>query len=97
MGYKQINETTSPALLLGATTYWLLWLCRNDVVFERKPNPSPLQVIYLVIHWLRSWIIVQKPALQDFYAVALRHLALVAKEFFTQAHGWWSSLLIDDS
>jgi hypothetical protein len=23
------------------------------------------------------------------------HLAQVVKEFFTQAHGWWSSLRID--
>jgi hypothetical protein len=92
-----ISKELKPLVLLGAaTTCWSLWLCKNDVVFERKPNTSSLQVIYSVIHWLRSWIIPQKPASQEFLVAALQHLTLVAKEFFTQAHGWRSSLRIDN-
>jgi hypothetical protein len=38
-----ISKELKPLVLLGAaTTCWSLWLCRNDVVFERKPNTSPL-------------------------------------------------------
>jgi hypothetical protein len=92
-----ISKELKPLVLLGAaTTCWSPWLCRNDVVFERKPNTSPLQVIYSVIHWLRSWIILQKRASQEFLVAALQHLTLVAKEFFTHAHGWRSSLQIDN-
>jgi hypothetical protein len=92
-----ISKELKPLVLLGvATTCWSLWLCRNDVVFERKPNTSPLQVIYSVIHWLRSWIILQKPASQEFLVAALQHLTLVAKEFFTQTYGWRSTLRIDN-
>jgi hypothetical protein len=76
MGYKQRNETILVLLGVVATCWWL-WLCKSDVVFERKHNPSPLQVIYSIIHWLHLWIILQKPASQDFLAVVSRHLALV--------------------
>uniref|UniRef100_K3YEV7 Reverse transcriptase zinc-binding domain-containing protein n=1 Tax=Setaria italica TaxID=4555 RepID=K3YEV7_SETIT len=72
-----------------------LWLCRNDIIFGKKYNSSPLQVIFLIIHWLRTWVILQKPASQDLVVAASLRLAQVAKEFFTQAHGWRSSLRID--
>ena len=55
-----ISKEMKPLVLLGAaTTCWSFWLCRNDLVFERKINPSSLHVIFSVIHWLRSWIILQ--------------------------------------
>jgi hypothetical protein len=92
-----ISKEVKPLVLVGAaTTCWSLWLCRNDVVFERKPNTYPLQVIYSAIYCLRSWIILQKPTSQEFLVVALQHLALVAKEFFYVAHGWRYSPRIDN-
>jgi len=78
-----ISKEMKQLVLLGAaTTCWSLWLCMNDIAFERKSNPSTLQVIFSVIHWLRSLIILQKLALQDLVVVASQHLAQVAKDFF---------------
>ena len=48
------KELKSLALLGAAATCWSLWLCRNDLVFEKKRTSSPLQVIYSIIHWLRK-------------------------------------------
>jgi hypothetical protein len=38
-----ISKEMKPLVLLGAaTSCWSLWLYyKNDIVFERKPNPSP--------------------------------------------------------
>jgi hypothetical protein len=57
------------------------------MVFEKKTAATPLQVIYSVIHWLRTWTILQNATSQDLIAAACQRLAQVAKEFFTQAHG----------
>ncbi len=69
-------------LLGAATTCWAIWLSRNDVVFDRKAVSSPLQVIFLITHWLRSWVILQKPNWQNFVTSACLHLEQVIKEFF---------------
>ena len=51
------------ALLGAATTVWALWLHKNNLVFEKKTNSSPLQVIYAIFHWLRTWAVLQKAEL----------------------------------
>src|SRR5438128_1562789 len=52
-------------VLLGATTtVWAIWLHRNDIVFEKKTNSSPLQVIYVISHWLCTWTVQQKEDLR---------------------------------
>ena len=82
------KELKSLTLLGAAATCWSLWLCRNDLVFEKKHTCSLLQVIYSIIHWLRTWAVLQKPASQDLVVAASQQLVQVAKEFFTRAHGW---------
>ena len=79
----------------AATTVWALWLHRNDLVFEEKINSSPLQVIYVISHWLCTWAVLQKVELQAMVVATSQRLVRVAKDFFSQAHGWWSSLRID--
>jgi hypothetical protein len=82
--------------LLGATaTCWSLWLCGNGIIFDNKLNSSPLQVIFSIIHWLRTWAILQKASSQYLVIVTSQRLTHVGKDFFTQAHGWRSSLRID--
>jgi hypothetical protein len=61
--------------LLGAiTTWWSLWLCRNGIVSDNKLISSPLQVIFLIIHWLCAWVILRKTASQDLVVVASQRL-----------------------
>ena len=43
-------------VLLGAgITVWSLWLHRNEIIFEKKNIFSPLQVIYSISQWIRTW------------------------------------------
>ena len=45
-----ISKDLKPLVLLGAAaTYWSIWLCRNDIVFENK-NSSPFR--------LSSWLFI---------------------------------------
>ena len=45
-----------------------------------------MQVIYLVIRWLRTWVILQKPDLQDIVVAVSQQLTQVAKDFFSPGH-----------
>src|SRR5438105_86510 len=81
------KELRNTALLGAATTVWSLWLHRNDIAFEKKTNSSPLQVIYVISHWLRTWAVLQKVDLRVTVVEASRSLVQVAKDFFSRAHG----------
>ena len=84
----------SIVLLGAAVTCWSIWLNKNDFVFEKKKLNSPLQVIYAISRRLLSWAILQRPEFQDTVMAASRHLEQMAKDIFTQAYGWRSSLRI---
>jgi hypothetical protein len=74
---RGVNKDVKLLLLLGgAVTCWSIWLSRNDIVLEKYV--SPMQVIYLVTHWLRTWAILQKPDLKDIVLVVSQHLTQVA-------------------
>ena len=76
-------------------TCWSIWLHRNDVVFEKEKLNSPLQVIYAISHRILSWAILQNSEFQDIVVAASRRLEQVAKDIFTRAYGWRSSLRIE--
>ena len=83
-------------ILVGAAALcWSVWLCRNAAVFENK-HSSFLQVLYRTTHWLRTWATLQQPTSQEALVVASRFLEQVAKDIFSQAHGWRSSHRIDN-
>lgn len=52
------------------------------LVFLKKNVPFYFAGCFSVIHWLSSWIILQKTAFQNLVAVASQHLAQEAKENF---------------
>jgi hypothetical protein len=88
------KDKKSLVLAGAAATCWAIWRCRNNIVFNRKVVPSPSQVIYSVIHWLRTWTILQKPGSRDMVLATCRRLEEVLRVCFSQAHGWRSSLRI---
>ena len=46
-----IPKILKSQLLVGASALcWSIWLCRNDVVFDKKTITNPLQVIILSRH-----------------------------------------------
>ena len=90
-----LRKDLKPSVLLGeAAMCWSLWLYRNAVIFENK-QPSFLQVIYSIMHWLRTWSILQKPTSQEVVVVASQFLAQEAKKLLTLTNGWRSSLQIE--
>jgi hypothetical protein len=44
------------SLIGAATVCWTIWLSINGIIFEKKINYSPLQVIHAISHWLRTWL-----------------------------------------
>ncbi|KAJ1279154.1 hypothetical protein BS78_04G133300 [Paspalum vaginatum] len=64
----------SLALLGAATTYWTIWLNRNDFIFERKSSFSPVQVTLTTTQWLRTWAVLQKPQHQALVLEASQRL-----------------------
>ena len=62
----------------------------------RKQTFLFLQVLYKTTHWLRTWATLQQPTSQEALVVASRFLEQVAKDIFSQAHGWRSSHRIDN-
>ena len=54
--YGLSKEPKSLALLGAAATCWSLWLCRNDLVFEKKRTSSPLRTGYLLDYTLAPYM-----------------------------------------
>lgn len=75
------------SLLGAAAICWSHWLCINDMVFDKKIISSPVRVVYLIIYWLRTWVILQKPGSQDLVITVCLFLEQAVTEFFTQGDG----------
>ena len=39
---------------------WAIWLSRNDVVFDKSPTKTYLQILYRGTQWLRFWTQLQR-------------------------------------
>jgi hypothetical protein len=89
---SQFDKKLKNLALLGvATICWSLCLSRNDLVFQKKFNMSPLQVIFTTTHWLRSWVVLQRHEPHSMVMEASQCLEQVATKFLSQAHGWLRS------
>ncbi|PWZ34623.1 hypothetical protein Zm00014a_018059 [Zea mays] len=70
-----------------AAIFWLLWLCRNDVVFNNKQIPSIMLIILWRTYCFRFWRLVQK---KSFIRESAMFVALLRRwlwRFFVR-HGW---------
>jgi hypothetical protein len=82
------NSVIKTVFLLGATVIcWALWICRNDLVFEKKTFCSPLQVIHLAAQRLTSWVILQRVEVRPLVAVGSQLLVRTTMDVFSRAHG----------
>jgi hypothetical protein len=51
-----IDNKTKAHIRIGISVVcWLIWNCRNDIMFNRKDSSMFLQVIYMTIHWIQLW------------------------------------------
>jgi hypothetical protein len=49
------------ALLWVSSICWTICRHQNNVVFEWKTETNSLQVLHSTIHWLCTWVVLQKP------------------------------------
>ena len=51
-----VDKKMSKLILVGASAIcWAIWLSMNDMVFDKSPSFSYMQVIFRATHWLRFW------------------------------------------
>ena len=77
---RGVNKDVKLLLLLGTdVTCWSLWLSWNDI---KKKNVSPMQVIYLVTHWLRTWGYFAEAGFAGYSCSGIAAVDAGGKEFF---------------
>jgi hypothetical protein len=47
-------------LATASAFYWTIWLSRNDIVFDKSPTKTFLQVLYQGMDWLQFWSQLEK-------------------------------------
>ena len=56
-----VDKRIKNLILVGASALcWVLWLSRNDMVFDKSPSKSYLQVLFRATYWLRCWTQLQR-------------------------------------
>jgi hypothetical protein len=80
-------------LLIGTSAFcWAIWLSRNDVMFDKTPIKSFMQILYREMYWLHFWSQLQSDD-QDKEKItkACQKLEVVAMQIFFD-HAWkWSN------
>jgi hypothetical protein len=66
-----------------------IWLSCNDVVFDKIPISSSIQVIFRGMHWTRTCATFQKEVQMKTLQIACRMIESPTMEIFA-THGWWS-------
>jgi hypothetical protein len=52
---QNMNEKNKRLLFVGmGTMFWLIWLSRNDIVFNKKSILFYMQVMFMAIYWTRT-------------------------------------------
>jgi hypothetical protein len=71
------------ALARASAFCWIIWLSRNDVIFDKFPMKNFIQVHYRGTHWLRSWAqIEQHDQDKETFRMACQKIETIAN------HGW---------
>lgn len=85
----RVDKKKSKLILVGAFAIcWALWLSRNDMVFDKSPSISYLQVIFRATYWFRCWAQLQKCKDDgELMKVACRRLETTVMQLFAN-YGW---------
>ncbi|PNT67221.1 hypothetical protein BRADI_3g22914v3, partial [Brachypodium distachyon] len=83
-----VDKNLRPLILVGAATvFWSIWLCRNDIVFDRKKVHS---CMLLCTDWLRLWALLQQVQHKESMEFGAKRLEWITREFMSR-FGWHAS------
>ncbi len=84
-----VDKKKSKLILVGASAIcWALWLTRNDMVFDKSPSISYMQVIFRATYWLRFWAQLQMcEDDRELMKVACRRLETTVMQLLAN-YGW---------
>src|SRR6266542_6914283 len=58
---RGVDKKLKLLIVVGAIAMcWAIWLSRNDMVFDKNPVPSYMQVIFRGTHLTRIWALLHK-------------------------------------
>lgn len=78
-------------LIRVAAIFCSIWLCRNDDVFDFKPKPPIIHILFMGIYWLRFWKLMHKGQTQQEILTICRALEVVAMKIIAK-HEWMSNI-----
>ena len=64
--------------------FWAIWNVRNDLVLNKKKSYSFLQVIPMVVHWIRTWSYLQAEDQRDAMESGCNRPETVARDFYSR-------------
>ena len=80
---KRLVLTGTLALL------WAIWICRNDIIFDRKKINDPMCIIKMMCSRITDWAILQKKDPEEkMLMLGARLIEQVASEIYRAAQGW---------
>jgi hypothetical protein len=83
-----MNASKRKIFLIGTgAMLWAMWLSRNEIVFDKTPVLSYMQVIHRATHWTRAWSVFQKEEERNMLQDACRLLETLKMEIFVK-YGW---------
>jgi hypothetical protein len=71
-----------------AALCWAIWISRNDLVFNKTPMVTYLQVLFRATHWLRFWRYLQRVEDQEIIKETCRRIKVASMQFFFSYYGW---------
>jgi hypothetical protein len=84
---QRMKEKDKKLLFVGmGAMFWSIWLSRNDIVFNKTPISSYMQVMLRATYWTRTWAVLQKKESQRFLRTACRLIQTLTMDIFVK-HG----------
>ena len=85
---RGVRMHTKKKIISGvAVIFWVIWRCRNDIVFHKKSVSSFMQVIFSATYWLRHWTPLRRPEDQVDLHKVCHNMEVVALQVFAP-YGW---------
>lgn len=84
---QRMKEKDKKLLFVGmGAMFWSIWLSRNDIVFNKTPISSYMQVMLRATYWTRTWAVLQKKESQRFLRTVCQLMETLTMDIFIK-HG----------